>query len=169
MGPSITNIVATACLGQKLNLVAIEAKLPMAQYVPQRFSGLLVRVLKPFKAHCHLYCNGKMTVNGARTEKDALELAQRFSAMLNSIGYDTSLSNFKIVNVVGSHNFERFIKLEHLSTKLGVHYTPELFPGLTVKLPLCTAVLFHSGKCNFVGAKSETDVYLSYKRLLFLL
>ena len=152
-----------------LDLEYIEMKLPMAQYHPKRFSSLLIRVLKPYKAHCQLYKNGKMTVNGARIPSESLALANRFSRMLRSIGYDTSVSNFKIVNVVGSCNLNRKLDLGCLSLILGENYCPELFPELRVKLSDCTAMLFCSGKCNLLGGKSELDLQAGLLELEILL
>jgi TATA-box binding protein (TBP) (component of TFIID and TFIIIB) len=158
MAAKITNIVATACLNCKLSLPDIESKLPMAQYMPGRFSGLLVRVLKPYKAHCQLYSNGKITVNGAKCQASALALVHRFADALIHVGYDCNVSDFKIVNVVGSFDFGRFLRLEDISILLAADYCPEIFPGLRVKLKNCSAVLFHSGKCNFLGGKCEQDI-----------
>ena len=159
VGPvRITNIVATSLLGTVLDLKHIERKLPMTQYIPERFSGLLIRVLRPFKAHCMVYKNGKITVNGARSVRSAMFLTRRFARMLHSIGYDFHLTNFKVVNMVGAFSFPRKLPLEEISTKLKILYCPEIFPGLTVKLSDCTAVLFHSGKVNFLGGKCNSDI-----------
>jgi TATA-box binding protein (TBP) (component of TFIID and TFIIIB) len=41
---------------------------------------------------------------------------------------------------------------------LGITYTPELFPGMRIRLDGVTAVIFHSGKCNLLGAKTLLDL-----------
>ena len=159
----ITNIVAVAQLNCPLDLTALEKELDMGQYLPKRFSGLLVRVLHPFKAHCQLYKNGKITVNGARSIRAARALAQRFCIGINKIGYACFLSDFTVVNMVASYNYGQRISLEKVVLAICVDfpqtdYCPEIFSGLTVRLPTCTAVLFHSGKINFLGARSELDL-----------
>ena len=160
----ITNVVATAQVGCCLDLTSVEAKLPLAQYLPLRFSGLLLRQLKPFKAHCQLYKNGKITVNGAKTVQGAESLVERFTAQLRSIGYVCHISDFKVVNIVASIDFHKPLSLSSLSVTLRrmynrVEFTPEIFPGLSVRLSTCTAVIFHSGKVNFLGAKDLLDVH----------
>ena len=158
MAAKITNIVATAHLNCHLDLADLEKRIPMAQYIPRRFSALLIRVLKPYKAHCQLYRNGNITVNGAKCASSALALVHRFTDVLIHAGYACTVSDFKIVNVVGCFDFGRFMRLEDISTLLHEGYYPELFPGLRIKLTKCTAVLFHSGKCNFLGGKCEQDI-----------
>ena len=167
--PQIRNIVATYHLGCQLDLNDIEAKVPLTLYTPKLFSGLLLRVLQPYKAHCQLYKNGKMTVNGARTLRSARRLARRFCSLLCDIGYPAVISDFKVVNMVACCNFGHRLRLELLSKKLGVLYHPDIFPGLSVRLDGCTAVLFHSGKANFLGAKTKLDIDAAYLDLLLQL
>ncbi|XP_055351664.1 TATA-box-binding protein-like [Paramacrobiotus metropolitanus] len=110
--PKITNVVAIADLNTILDLKRIEEHLPMAQYIPQKFSGLLLRILSPYKAHCQLYQNGKITVNGARSEPDARELVQRFAKILASVGFTCTVTNYRVVNIVGNHAFPNRLHIE---------------------------------------------------------
>ena len=75
----VTNVVATAELGCQLKLTNILTRLPSSEYNPQKFSGLLIRITQPSKAHCQLYVNGKITVNGGKSETDAYQLAEHFA------------------------------------------------------------------------------------------
>lgn len=86
--------------------------------------------------------------------------------MLNAIGYNCIIRNFRIVNVIGNCDLERQLDLNKCARLFGTSFEPELFPGLPVKLQHCTAVLFRTGKCNFLGCKQTCDVYLSYLELL---
>ena len=166
----ITNVVATAQLGCCLDLASVEAKLPLAQYLPLRFSGLLLRQLKPYKAHCQLYKNGKITVNGAKSIPEAEALVERFTAQLRSISYVCDISNFEVVNIVASSDFHKPLALSSLCVTLRtiynrVEFTPEIFPGLSVRLSTCTAVIFHSGKVYFLGAEDILDVHAAFIEL----
>ncbi len=165
----VTNVVATAELGCTLDLQQLETKLPMALYTPKKFSGLLVRMLHPVKAHCQIYTNGKITINGGTSACQSRALAQMFVNQVRRCGFDVSLSQFRIVNMIGSLDFERFLSLEELSVALKADYCPELFPGLSVKLSCCTAVIFHSGKINILGATSELQLLAAELELNILL
>ena len=158
----ITNIVATASLGCDLDLKHLEQQIPLTQYLPHRFSGLLIRILQPYKAHCQVYRNGEITINGARSVRAARALSQRFCEMVENAGYSTELSAFKIVNVVACCKLNFGIAIEQVYRRL-IHdfphtiFNPELFPGMSVKISSCTAVLFRSVTINFVGCSSLLD------------
>ena len=165
----IKNVVATAHLNVALDLHKLEAALPMALYLPHRFSGLLVRILSPQKAHVQIYSNGKMTVNGGRSVRDAFRLACRFATMVRQQGYLIRLTDFKVVNFVGCFDMQRRLPLESISKDLNVLYEPEIFSGLAIRLSTCTAVIFHSGKVNLLGARSEDELMAGECELRFLL
>ena len=79
----ITNIEAVAQLNCPLDLTALDEELDIGQYLTKRFSGLLVRGLHSFKAHCQLYKNRKETGNGDRSDRAARALARRFCIEIN--------------------------------------------------------------------------------------
>ena len=154
----VTNIIATANLNYRLDLSRLEQQILMAQYFPHRFSALLIRILEPFKCHGQLYANGKLTVNGAKSEAAAYILVKHFSDILNLIEHSTRVTDFKVVNVVGTCDYGSFVKLKNLSTLYDIDYCPELFPGMRFKLKSCVGVLFHSGRANFLSGKTEDDI-----------
>ena len=161
----ITNIVATANLNCHFDLPDIEQKVPMGLYLPQKFSALLIRTFTPFKGHCQLYANGKITVNGGKTEEESRKLLEYYVEVFTAIGYACVSSTYKVVNVVGSCDFGRRLDLGDVAKMFNVWYEPELFPGLPVKLTTCSAVLFHTGKCNFLGGKNESDIHVGHFEL----
>ena len=85
-------------------------------------------------------------------------LTKLFALDILRCGFPVTLSDFTVVNVIGSLDLGHPLKIEKLSADLQAEYTPELFPGMALRLSSCTAVLFHSGKVNFVGAKTEADL-----------
>ena len=158
----ITNIVATASLGCALDLKHLEQQIPLSQYLPHRFSGLLIRILQPYKAHCQVYQNGKITINGARSVRAARALSRRFCEMIRDTGYSAELSAFKIVNIVACCKLSTSIAIEQVYPRLlsdfpHTIFNPELFPGMSVKMSNCTAILFRSGKINFLGCSILLD------------
>ena len=90
VGPTlrVTNVVSKAHLNCKLDLNDVEQKLPMAQYIPRWFSGLLLRILQPVKFHCQLHSNGKITVNGGENLRQNRTLAKRFTDQLINVRYN---------------------------------------------------------------------------------
>jgi TATA-box binding protein (TBP) (component of TFIID and TFIIIB) len=156
----VRNIVATGSFGCKISLQQLSHEDLMIEYDPHKFSGLLIRRLQPFKSHCQLYCNGKFTINGARTENQATRLAETYCRMLRKVGYGSAaVKDFKIVNMVACIDFKKKLNLEALVVAAPwSHFEPELFPGLSVRLSDATCVIFRTGKCNILGAKSVSDI-----------
>ena len=155
----ITNVVATAHVSCQLNLNQLEKDLSLALYLPERFSGLLVRTLLPSKAHCQMYSNGKITVNGGKSIKESQKLCGIFCQRLRKCGYPQArICSYKVVNLVGSMDLQRTLTLEQLRRLPGAVFEPELFCGLSLRTSTCTAVLFRSGKVNLLGAKDEDEL-----------
>jgi transcription initiation factor TFIID TATA-box-binding protein len=106
-----------------------------------------------------------MTVNGAKSVREAKALARRFAKKLRCVGYKCRISDFRVVNVVATCNFGHRLDLNALAKQFNAYFSPELFPGLRVKLSECSAVLFHTGKCNLLGGKCELDVHSGFIEL----
>jgi transcription initiation factor TFIID TATA-box-binding protein len=165
----ICNVVATADVNCYVSFAKILAQEPeMASYNPARFSGILIRREHPRKSHCRLYANGKITVNGAVSEEGARELAEQYCMIVRGYGYPTArLSAFRVVNMVASADLGRRVDLERASAGVsGSCFVPELFPGLSLRLSKATCVVFRSGKCNVLGAKSEAAVLETIRELV---
>lgn len=71
----LQNVVATVNLGTKLDLQKIALKTRNAEFNPQRFSAVIMRIREP-KATALIFSSGKMVVTGAKSE-DASRLAAR--------------------------------------------------------------------------------------------
>ncbi len=155
----ITNVVATAGLGRHLPLPLLEEKLPLALYTPRKFSGLLARVLVPFKGHCQIYANGKITVNGGKSIEENEELCKIFVEQIKACGLDVTCTGYKVVNIIASHDFGRRLNLNEIRSLPNAMYEPELFPGLSLRLSDCTAVIFHTGKANLLGCKTMLELW----------
>lgn len=83
---------------------------------------------------------------------------------------NTSLTEFKIQNIVASCDVGFSIKLEALleeHKQLRCHYEPELFPGLIYKMenPKIVLLIFTSGKIVLAGGKTRRDIYTAFQKI----
>ena len=133
--------------------------MPAATYNPRNFSGLLIRTEETHKAHCQIYANGKITINCGRSLDEAGRKCELFCERIKICGYPVIMKDYKIVNIIATLDMGRRLDLRNLSSLPNAFYEPEIFPGMTMFLTGCTAVLFSSGKINFLGVHSVADLY----------
>jgi transcription initiation factor TFIID TATA-box-binding protein len=168
----IQNVVATATLDQKLNLLDIIKVFRNVEYRPKQFPGLVFRLKRP-KTTTLIFSTGKMVCTGAKSEKMAQSAIKKVVQELNNNGI-IILGKPKIViqNMVASANLHGKIDLETAADLLdNVMYEPEQFPGLIYRMgdPKTVLLLFTSGKIVCTGGKSEKMVHESVHKLYELL
>jgi transcription initiation factor TFIID TATA-box-binding protein len=73
---NIQNVVATATLGQDLDLDSIVRVFPGVEYRPERFPGLVYRLKKP-KTATLIFRSRKMVCTGAKSEWEARKAVLR--------------------------------------------------------------------------------------------
>ncbi|QLH10893.1 hypothetical protein [Nitrosarchaeum sp. AC2] len=78
---SIVNVVASATIDQKLDLVDITKKFPDVEYHPEQFPGLIHRMLDP-KTVILIFASGKLVCVGAKLEKDIHRSVHQIHSML---------------------------------------------------------------------------------------
>ena len=164
----IVNVVASASVDQKFNLIDIFKTCKNVEYRPKRFPGLVFRIKKP-KTATLIFSTGKMVCTGAKSEKLARRAVHKVVRELKKGGI-VILSKPKIViqNMVASGNLHGRIDLEIAADVLeNVMYEPEQFPGLIYRMkdPKTVLLLFASGKLVCTGAKSEEMVYESVAKI----
>jgi transcription initiation factor TFIID TATA-box-binding protein len=83
----VQNIVASADLGQEINLnaIAISLGLERVEYEPEQFPGLVYRLDVP-KVVVLLFGSGKLVCTGARVPKDVEDAVRKIREELLSIG-----------------------------------------------------------------------------------
>jgi len=148
----VVNVVASASLDQKIDLLAILKVFRNVEYRPKQFPGLVFRLKRP-KTATLIFGSGKMVCTGAKSEK-----------MARILGKPTIV----IQNMVASANLHGSIDLETAADILdNVMYEPEQFPGLIYRMkdPKTVLLLFASGKLVCTGAKSEEMVYESIVKI----
>jgi len=70
---SIENVVASATVDKKIDLVDITKKFPDTEYHPDQFPGLVFRIKTP-KTATLIFRTGKMVCTGAKSEEMATRL-----------------------------------------------------------------------------------------------
>jgi len=155
---SIENVVASASLDQKIDLLAIMKVFRNVEYRPKQFPGLVFRLKRP-KTATLIFGSGKMVCTGAKSEKMSRSAVKKVVRELKNNGI-IILGKPKIViqNIVASANLHGKIDLETAADIMdNVMYEPEQFPGLIYRMaePKVVMLLFASGKLVCTGAKHE--------------
>ena len=169
---NIVNVVASASLDQKIDLLAIMKVFRNVEYRPKQFPGLVFRLKRP-KTATLIFSTGKMVCTGAKSETLARRAVHKVVRELKNNGI-VILNKPKIViqNMVASANLHSKIDLEIAADVLdNVMYEPEQFPGLIYRMkePKTVLLLFASGKLVCTGAKSEEMVYESVTNIIEVL
>jgi len=157
----LQNVVATATLYQKLDLIAIMKVFRNVEYRPKKFPGLVFRLKRP-KTATLIFSTGKMVCTGAKSEKLAQSAIRKVVKELKNNGI-IILGKPEIViqNIVASANLNGKIDLELAADILdNVMYEPEQFPGLIYRMadPKVVILIFASGKLVCTGGKSAEMV-----------
>jgi transcription initiation factor TFIID TATA-box-binding protein len=168
----IQNVVATATLDQKINLLDIMKVFRNVQYRPKQFPGLVFRLKRP-KTATLIFGSGKMVCTGARSEKEARSAVMKVVRELKTNGI-IILGKPKIVvqNMVASADLHGKVDQEAMSDVLeNVMYEPEMFPGAIYRMtePKVVLLVFASGKLVITGAKREEQVHEAVEKIRALL
>ena len=165
---NIENVVATASLGQKLDLIAIMKVFRNVEYRPKKFPGLVFRLKKP-KTATLLFSTGKMVCTGAKSEKLAKSAVRKVVKELKNndiiiLGKPETV----LQNIVATANLHSKVDLEAAADVLdNVMYEPEQFPGLIYRMgdPKVVILVFASGKLVCTGGKSAKMVDVAVAKL----
>ena len=165
---SLVNVVSSASVEQKMNLIEIKKKFPKTEYNPEQFPGLVFRLTNP-KTATLIFRTGKMVCTGAKSEELSITavnmVVQKLRKAKIKIKTDAIIS---VQNIVSSINLSGKIHLEEAAKTLPRSmYEPEQFPGLIHRMvdPKTVILLFASGKLVCTGAKKEAEVYRSVHNL----
>jgi transcription initiation factor TFIID TATA-box-binding protein len=169
---SVENVVASASVDQKLDLIEITEKFPDTEYHPEQFPGLVFRLKTPRTATL-IFRTGKMVCTGAKSEEMAIKavntVVQKLRKGKVKVKKDAVIT---VQNMVASINLGGKIHLEQAARTLPRSmYEPEQFPGVIHRMldPKTVILIFASGKLVCTGGKTEKDVYRSVHNLHALL
>ncbi len=168
----IENVVATASVGQTMDLRDIQEKFPGTEYHPERFPGLVFRLAVP-KTATLIFRTGKMVCTGSKSKEMAAEAVDTVVKKLRKGGIDIrNDATVTVQNIVAAINLGGRIHLEKAARTLPRSmYEPEQFPGVIHRVvdPKTVILVFASGKLVCAGAKKEEDVFRSVHNLHALL
>jgi len=165
---NIENVVSSATLNQRIDLNAIVRMFPSVEYKPEQFPGLVYRLKKP-KTATLVFSSGKMVCTGAKSETQSKKAVRKVVDDLLKEGIITVAKPvIKVQNIVASAGLGGYIDLEKSVYKLDrTMYEPEQFPGLIYRMddPKVVILIFSSGKLVCTGARKESEVHTSVKKL----
>lgn len=165
---SIVNVVASATIDQRLDLLDITKKFPDVEYHPEQFPGAVFRLNNP-KTATLLFSSGKMVCTGAKSQELAEIAVSKVVDILRK--GKIKIKNNALVtiqNIVSSINLGGRVNLEQAARTLPRSmYEPEQFPGLIHRMldPKTVILIFASGKLVCVGAKLEKDIHRSVHQI----
>jgi len=168
----IQNVVATADLGTKIDLIAIMKNFRNVEYRPIKFPGLVFRLKRP-KTATLIFKNGKMVCTGAKSEKLARRAVKNVVKELKKAGF--IINKFPDVitqNMVATANLGSNVDLEAAADILGdIMYEPEQFPGAVYRMdePKVVILIFTTGNIVITGAKSEEQVNIAADKIRAIL
>ena len=165
---SVENVVATATLGQKIDLMTIMKVFRNVEYRPKKFPGLVFRLKRP-KTATLIFSTGKMVCTGAKSEKLAGSAIRKVVRELKNNGI-IILGKPEIViqNIVATANLHGKVDQEAAADIMdNVMYEPEQFPGLIYRMedPKVVILIFSSGKLVCTGGKSAEMVDVAVVKL----
>src|SRR4030065_280425 len=108
----IQNVVASATLDQKINLLDVMKVFRNVEYRPKQFPGLVFRLKRP-KTATLIFGSGKMVCTGAKSEKMARSAVNKVIRELKMNGIIIlGKPKIEVVNIVATANLHGKIDLE---------------------------------------------------------
>ena len=158
----IENVVATVVMEitEKIDLNQIVRKHETAEYNPERFPGLVMRITEP-KATFLIFSTGKMVVTGLRRADQASPGVKKVIKKIKKAGIEVSNPKITIQNIVASGDLHTNIDLNMAAIVMEyAMYEPEVFPGLIYRMqePKTVFLIFSTGRIVCTGAKNKEIV-----------
>jgi len=165
----IENVVATVVveITEKIDLNIIARKHADVEYNPERFPGLVMRILKP-KATILIFSTGKMVVTGMRKASEAGRVVEKVVKNIRKAGIKVSNPEITVQNIVASGDLHTNIDLNMAAIVMEyAMYEPEVFPGLIYRMqdPKTVFLIFSTGRIVCTGAKKKEIVREAVKKL----
>nr|MDO8112593.1 TATA-box-binding protein [Candidatus Sigynarchaeota archaeon] len=170
----VENVVATVVIdlgtsGEKIDLNTIARKYTDCEYNPERFPGLVMRVLDP-KATILVFSTGKMVVTGLRAADEAGAVVANVVKKLKQAKIDIKAEPvITIQNIVASGDLHTHVDLNEASVIMeNAMYEPEVFPGLIYRMaePKTVFLIFSTGRIVCTGAKTKEIVGEAVEKLV---
>jgi len=165
----IENVVASAAVDAEIDLDKVAATLSNAEYEPEQFPGLVLRLTDP-KAAILVFSSGKMVCTGAKKPKMVRVAIEKTIKQLKGAGITIrGKATITVQNIVASSDLGVELNLDKIAFSLqNAEFEPEQFPGLVFRVfdPKVVFLLFRSGKIVCTGAKKQVDVARGVEKLI---
>jgi len=162
------NVVVSASIHRPLPLVRLATQLEGAEYNPEQFPGLILKIEEP-KASSLLFSSGKVICTGTKSIKEAKKAIDVIIEKVEALGLKvTEKPDIEVTNIVASGSVGGRLNLNSIIfTFENTEYEPEQFPGLVYKMPNThvTFLLFGTGRVVITGAKSQKEIIQSVREL----
>lgn len=153
---AVVNLVATADLGQPVDLVAV-SRLEHVIFDQDVYGGRVAYLKAPCMfGKVNIFFSGKMISVGTRGEDEARHDLEYTRDLLVDEGVVKPVELVFITRNIVAILVLDHVDLEALADELGAVYEPEQFPAAIYKIenPNTTFLIFSSGKIVILGAKS---------------
>ena len=167
---SITNIVATATLCQKINLRDIEIACGSVLCRRNRaFGSINIQCEK--HSVLQIFNNQRLIIIGGKTEGQTKRLFLRYLRILSDLGMNVDYKNYQIQNIVACYDYGQTIKISKIAQQYNLEFEPELFPSVRYRDEdlKVTVNIFHTGKCVILGADTTEKVNIVIRDIKKLL
>lgn len=159
---SIVNVVATATLGQRVDLNEL-GRCPQIIHDPNIYGGRVAYFRSPkFAGEVTIFSSGKMISVGSKSEAEAFRALDFAKEYLIKKGFvKQAILLKKTQNIVLLVDFGQGINLEELVQDHKIVYEPEQFPAGILRMEEyshVTALVYSSGKVVIAGIKSHEDI-----------
>ena len=165
----IENVVASAAVDAEIDLDKVAATLANAEYEPEQFPGLVLRLKEP-KAAILVFSSGKMVCTGTKNIEAIKVAISKTMEQVRSAGIKIKgEATITVQNIVASSDLGTELNLDKIAFSLqNAEFEPEQFPGLVFRVfdPKVVFLLFRSGKIVCTGAKKIADVNRGVAKLI---
>ena len=165
----IENVVASISVDAEIDLDNLAATLPTAEYEPEQFPGLVLRLDEP-KSAILVFSSGKMVCTGAKAPKFIKLAIDNTIKLIKKAGTKVrGKPQITIQNIVASSDLEVELNLDKVAFALrNAEFEPEQFPGLVFRVsdPKVVFLLFRSGKIVCTGAKKRVDLDRGVQKMI---
>jgi TATA-box binding protein (TBP) (component of TFIID and TFIIIB) len=124
----------------------------------------------------NIFPNGKVISTGAKSEKEAKSKCIKIAKIIKKFGYDISLKDYKIQNIVANYEINFRLNLNKLYENICEYhinnyckYDRNIFPGLILYINDINVTIFETGNIVISGAKNKKDIEKIFKEIYPLL
>ena len=173
--PKIQSITSVLNLGCSINIKSLSQKIKRSEINLNNKNSLIIKT-KDNNIINNIYPNGKVISTGAKSEKEAKSNCIKIAKIIKKFGYDISLKDYKIQNIVANYEINFGLNLNKLYKNICefhinnyCKYDKNIFPGLIIYINDINVTIFEAGNIVISGAKNKKDIEKIFKEIYPLL